>query len=72
VPEEEHVPAVAMQLKDHASIWWKNLEKSRQVRGKTKIDTWLAMKEKMQEEFLPFNYEETLFMQLQSLRQGTI
>jgi hypothetical protein len=49
VPEEEHVPAVAMQLMDRASIWWKNLEKSRQVRGKTKIDTWLAMKEKMQQ-----------------------
>jgi hypothetical protein len=72
VPEEDCVPAVAMRLKGHASIWWKNLEKSRRVRGKTKIDTWLAMKEKMQWEFLPFNYEETLFMQLQSLRQGIL
>jgi hypothetical protein len=64
VPEVEHVPAVAMRLKGRASVWWKNLEKSRRVRGKPKIDTWLAMKEKMQREFLPFNYEETLFMQL--------
>jgi hypothetical protein len=28
------------------------------------------MKEKMQREFLPFNYEEILFMHLQSLHQG--
>jgi hypothetical protein len=47
VPEEDCVPAVAMRLKGYASVWWKNLEKSRRVRGKTKIDTWLAMKEKM-------------------------
>ncbi|XP_037426242.1 uncharacterized protein LOC119291565 [Triticum dicoccoides] len=71
VPEEERVPAVAMRLKGRASVWWKNLEQSRRVRGKRKIDSWFAMKEKMQREFLPFNYEESLFRQLQNLRQGT-
>jgi hypothetical protein len=30
------------------------------------------MKEKMQREFLPFNYVETIFMQLQSLHQGIL
>ncbi|CAN6320370.1 unnamed protein product [Urochloa humidicola] len=71
IPDVERVPAVAMRLKGRASVWWKNLEKSRRVRGKRKIDSWNAMKEKLQHEFLPFNYEEALFMQLQNLRQGT-
>jgi hypothetical protein len=71
VPEEERVPAVAMRLKGRASVWWKNLEQSRRIRHKQKIDSWTAMKEKMQREFLPFNYEETLFRQLQNLRQGS-
>lgn len=70
VPEEERVPAVAMKLKGRASVWWKNLEKSRRACGKRKIDSWTAMREKLHREFLPFNYEETLFLQLQNLRQG--
>lgn len=40
VPEEERVPAVAMRLKGRASVWWKNLEQSRKVRGKRRIDSW--------------------------------
>ena len=62
---------VAMRLNGRASVWWKNLEKSCRVRGKRKIDSWYVMKGKLQHEFLPFNYEETLFMQLLNLYQGS-
>jgi len=39
VLEEQKVKIVAVKLKKHASIWWKNLKRKRKCEGKSKIKT---------------------------------
>ncbi|GJR66146.1 DNA gyrase subunit B, chloroplastic/mitochondrial [Tanacetum coccineum] len=69
-PENRKVKWVAIKLKGRASAWWEQLQLMRERRGKQKIVSWDKMKKKLQENFLPFNYTQTMFQRFQNLRQG--
>ena len=56
-------------LKGRASAWWEQLQISRQRSGKVKIKSWEKMKKKLCEQFLPFNYTQSLYKDLHNLKQ---
>nr|GEW10681.1 hypothetical protein [Tanacetum cinerariifolium] len=68
--EDNKVKIVALKLRKYASTWWSNVCLKRERRGNEKIRTWLKMKEKMKQKFLPSYYIQASFSQLHSLRQG--
>ena len=69
VPTERKVKLVGAKLRGPASIWWKHYQSDREVRGKRKIRRWDKMKEKLKSQFLPRDYEQTLYQSVQNLRQ---
>ncbi|VFR03504.1 unnamed protein product [Cuscuta campestris] len=71
VPDRDKVKLVAIKLHGRASAWWEQMRRSREKKGKPKINDWEKMKGKMRAHFLPFGYTQTLFQRLQTLRQGT-
>ncbi|VFR02798.1 unnamed protein product [Cuscuta campestris] len=71
VPERDKVKLVAIKLHGRASAWWEQMRRSREKKGKPKINDWEKMKGKMRAHFLPFGYTQTLFQRLLTLRQGT-
>nr|GEY56409.1 uncharacterized protein [Tanacetum cinerariifolium] len=68
--EDNKVKIVALKLRKYASTWWFNVCLKRKRRGKEKVQTWLKVKEKMKQKFLPSYYIQASFSQLHSLRQG--
>ncbi|GKU89837.1 hypothetical protein SLEP1_g3923 [Rubroshorea leprosula] len=56
IPDDKHVKLVAIKLKKHASIWWENLKRSQQRKGRSKIKTW----EKMRRELTPLKVEKQI------------
>lgn len=64
------VKLVAIRLKGRAFAWWEQLQLTRQRRGKGKIKEWGEMKKKLNEQFLPFNYIQTLYKSLHNLKQS--
>lgn len=71
VPDPRRVPLVATRLRGRASSWWQQTKLSRQRHGKSRISTWHKFRKHLEREFLPFNYEHTLYQRLQTLRQGS-
>ncbi|VFQ71665.1 unnamed protein product [Cuscuta campestris] len=71
VPDRDKVKLVAIKLHGRASAWWEQMRRSREKKGKPKINDWENMKGKMRAHFLPFGYTQTLFQRLHTLRQGT-
>ncbi|CAA7030668.1 unnamed protein product [Microthlaspi erraticum] len=71
VPDDMRVPLVATRFKNRASAWWTQLKESCRRSGKPKIETWERLKKHMRRNFLPYNYERTLYTKLQNLRQGS-
>ncbi|CAA7062471.1 unnamed protein product [Microthlaspi erraticum] len=71
VPHDMRVPLVATRFKNRASAWWTQLKESRRRSGKPKIESWERLKKHMRRNFLPYNYERTLYNKLQNLRQGS-
>lgn len=69
IPEEKKVKIIAVKLRKHASIWWENLKKRRDREGKSKIKTWEKMRKELTRMFLPPQYYQDKFIQLQNLRQ---
>ncbi|KAF8392551.1 hypothetical protein HHK36_022896 [Tetracentron sinense] len=70
VPEEIKVKLVDAKLRGPVSIWWKHYQNDREVRGgKGKIRRWDKMKEKLKAQFLPRDYEQSLYQKVQNLRQ---
>ncbi|XP_065620600.1 uncharacterized protein LOC136063732 [Quercus suber] len=69
VIDEKKVKLVAIRLKGRASAWWEQLQISRQRSGKVKIKSWEKMKKKLREQFLPFNYTQSLYKDLHNLKQ---
>jgi hypothetical protein len=63
------VKIVSIKLKGRASVWWKQIRIQRTQLGKTKVKTWTKMKQKLQGQFLPFNYLQTLSKNSHNLRQ---
>ncbi|KAA8539670.1 hypothetical protein F0562_026362 [Nyssa sinensis] len=54
--EERKVQFVATKLKGHALVWWQQCQRSRDSRGLPRIGTWVEMKLKLDEKFLPLDY----------------
>ncbi|GKC57072.1 hypothetical protein Tco_1084670 [Tanacetum coccineum] len=44
IPEKLKVKLVAIKLRQHASLWWDHVNKRRQIKGKSKVETWEKMK----------------------------
>ncbi|GFZ21771.1 hypothetical protein Acr_29g0009330 [Actinidia rufa] len=69
VPTERKVKLVGAKLRGPASTWWRHYQNDREVRAKGKIRRWDKMKEKLKSQFLPRDYEQTLYQSVQNLRQ---
>lgn len=61
---------IVIRLKGRASTLWEQLKKTRERQGKSRISDWDKMKKKMREHFFPFNYSQTLYHRLHTLKQG--
>ena len=70
MPKRKKVHLVALKLKLGASAWWEQVEVNRRRNGKNHIIAWEKRKKLMKARFLPPNYEQTLYNQYQSCRQG--
>ncbi|KAK2966379.1 hypothetical protein RJ640_021523 [Escallonia rubra] len=69
VPEGRKVKLVGAKLRGPASTWWKHYQNDRDSRRKAKIQRWDKMKEKLKAQFLPRDYDQTLYQRVQNLRQ---
>ena len=69
VIDEKKVKLVAICLKGRDSAWWEQLQISCQRSGKVKIKSWEKMMKKLREQFLPFNYTQSLYKDLHNLKQ---
>lgn len=70
VPAGRRVKLVACRLKGGASAWWERLQNRRYREGKQPVQTWYRMRQLIQKDFLPPDYEQILFQQYQRCRQG--
>lgn len=50
--------------------WWQQLKESRRQAGKQRHNSWERLNKHMRRNFLPYNYDRTLYNKLQNLRQG--
>jgi hypothetical protein len=69
VQDPNRVRFVVTKLKGHATLWWDMLQKDRVNNQLEKIRTWKKMVTKIKEKFLPVDYQQNLFRQVQNLRQ---
>ncbi|KAK0601127.1 hypothetical protein LWI29_021440 [Acer saccharum] len=68
--EDRKLKVVANKLKRSAAAYWKYLKNKRVLDGKPPIATWEKMKSKFMAKFLPPDYEQRLYVQLQNCKQG--
>ncbi|KAJ8615100.1 hypothetical protein MRB53_034472 [Persea americana] len=68
---ERKVQFVATKLKGHALIWWQQYQHNRDRRGIPRVSTWVEMKVKLDEKFLPLDYSQTLYQKFHQLHQGS-
>ena len=69
IPNHKRVKLVAIKLKGRASAWCKQFQMLRVRMGKRKIQEWPKMKKALEKQFLPFNYMQSLYKNLNNLRQ---
>lgn len=67
--EDAKVKLAVTRLKGHASLWWDSVQVERRRKNKPLIKRWDRMAAKLRAKFLPTNYQLTLYMQMQNLRQ---
>ncbi|GJU47199.1 transposon ty3-I gag-pol polyprotein [Tanacetum coccineum] len=70
IPENKQVKLVAYRLKGGASSWWEQVQNQRRRVGKQPTRSCPKMKRMLMGRFLPPDYDQFLFKQYQSLRQG--
>lgn len=70
LPPNTKVRFVKMKLKGQARIWWSSVEEQLHRARQCPITEWEEMKLRLQEKYLPINYDESLFEELLSHRQG--
>jgi ADP-heptose:LPS heptosyltransferase len=71
VPEDRRVSLVATKFRGRAAAWWQQLKQSKTRLGKSKINRWEKLLKHMRPAFLPYNYTQTMYQQLQNLSQGS-
>ena len=67
-PEERKVKLMGAKLRGPASTWCKHYQNDCENRGKGKVRRWDKIKEKLKAQFLPQDYEQTLYQRVQNLR----
>jgi hypothetical protein len=68
IEEDKKVRHAVTKFKGHAALWWDELQADRRSKGKKKIKSWDRMIAKMKENFIPRDYQITLFRRMQNLR----
>jgi hypothetical protein len=68
--EDRKLKVVANKLRGSVAAYWKYLKNKRVLDGKPPIATWEKMKSKFMSKFLPSDYEQCLYVQLQNCKQG--
>lgn len=71
VPPDKQVSLIAIRFKDRAAAWWQSFRYRRYLDGLPLLADWGELKREMTKEFLPLNFRQTLYQQLQGLIQGT-
>ena len=61
---------MAYKLKGVASAWWEQVQQTRNRSAKSPVRTWVKMKKLLKNRFLPPDFEQVLYRQFQSCRQG--
>ncbi|KAL1316101.1 hypothetical protein AAHE18_15G042500 [Arachis hypogaea] len=62
ISDDKRVKLVAIKLKKHASIWWKNLRRQ----------TWDKMRRELRKKFLPEYYRQEVFIKYHNLKQKSL
>lgn len=57
------------RLKDHAALWWDNVQAERRKKDKPLIKSWDRMVAKMKSKFFPKDYQLTIYKQMPNLKQ---
>ena len=68
--EKKQAELVAYKLKGVASAWWEQVQQTRNRSAKSPVSTWAKMKKLLKNRFLPPDFEQVLYQQFQSCRQG--
>jgi Retrotransposon gag protein len=71
VPPNKQVPLIAIWFRDRATAWWQSYRYRRYLDGLPLLNGWRELKQEMTKEFLPLNFHQTLYQQLQGLIQGS-
>lgn len=71
IATEKHARYIACKLRSGALAWWTQLTQTRRQQGKCTIQSWREMKQQLRNQFLPFDYEQQLYVQYQHYYQGT-
>lgn len=64
VEEDKKMKLVVTRLKDHAALWWDNVQAERKKKNKIVIKRWDRMVAKMRGKFLPKDYQLGLYKQM--------
>ncbi|XP_071707878.1 uncharacterized protein [Rutidosis leptorrhynchoides] len=70
--DKKGMKVAVIRLKKYASMWYDNLKKESQYEGKKTIKTWCKLKECMQKRFVPQAYNQDLYIQMNTLKQGSM
>jgi hypothetical protein len=68
VDDEKRVIHVVTRIKEHATLWWDEMQAERRCKRKQKINNWDRMVAKLKAKFMPKYYHINLFRKLQNLR----
>nr|GEX10508.1 reverse transcriptase domain-containing protein [Tanacetum cinerariifolium] len=63
------VKHVAIKFRQHVLLWWDHVNKRRQIKGKSKVETWEKMKKLKQAKFLRENHRQKAFLDYHNLSQ---
>ena len=70
--KEKRVKFVVTKFKGQAALWWDGVQAERRRLGKEPIKNWNRMLAKLIGKFLPSDYQLSLFIQMQNLRQRSM
>jgi len=68
-PDRKCFKVAIMKFKGYASLWYENLKNQRNREGKEPIKSWLKLKKKLKDKFVPKDYTQDMFLKLAQLKQ---